>query len=140
MKTRRLRLLMVDDAQEDIELFQGLFQETAPDIQFHSVLSAQSALTYFETIGLPDVILLDLQMPAMDGHQFLAHLKSQPALKHLSVVILTSSDHEADVHKAYHGLASAYLIKPTTYDGCREMTESLQGFWRHVSFPTAQNV
>jgi CheY-like chemotaxis protein len=138
MKIRDLQLLMVDDMQEDAELFQELFQDVAPDIQFHAVLSAQSALTHFETVGLPNVILLDLKMPTTDGHEFLAHLKTQARLKHLPVVILTSSDQDDDIRRAYHGLASAYLIKPTTYDGCREMVKTLEGFWHHVTFPAAQ--
>ncbi|WP_407543315.1 response regulator (plasmid) [Deinococcus radiomollis] len=141
MKHRPMQLLMVDDNSEDVELFQRLFEEIAPEIEFSSATSAAQVLTLIGAGNrrLPDLILLDLKMPATDGHDLLAYLKARPELKPLPVVILSASDHEDDVFRAYHGLASAYLIKPTTHQGCRAMVETLHGFWQHVSFPHIRN-
>lgn len=137
MKTTPLHLLMVDDMQEDIDLFRSLFEDTAPDFRFSSALSAKSALRHLETVGVPDLILLDLSLPDVTGHEFLAHLKAEPGLKLVPVIILTASDREHDVLKASHGFASAYLVKPATHEDCRAMIQALQGFWRQVRLPRA---
>jgi len=140
MRTRPLRLLMVDDVQADMDLFQHLFESIASDVHFQTALGAQAALDLLDTSDRkPDLILLDLKMPELDGHAFLACLKAHSSFKLLPVVILTSSEQDDDIYQAYHGLASAYLIKPTTYEACRALVETFHGFWQHVRLPNTHD-
>jgi len=81
----------------------------------------------------PDLIMLDLRMPRMDGAEALDALKADPALKHIPVVVLTTSKSEADVFMAYHKGASSYVVKPVSYDAIKESLRALKHYWTTVA-------
>lgn len=76
----------------------------------------------------PDLILMDLKMPKINGHEALDVIRANPAWKHLPVVILTTSTSERDVYTSYYKGANSYLVKPLTTEGAR----TLRDYWRHV--------
>ena len=77
----------------------------------------------------PDLILLDLNLPKMDGREVLAHIKDDPALKAIPIVILTTSDAEADIVKSYQLHANCYLSKPVQLDSFEILVKSINDFW-----------
>ena len=81
------------------------------------------------------MILLDINMPRMNGHEFLAELRKDPALKTLPVVVLTTSPHEADRDRLYAAGITAYFVKPTTTEDFSELFRTLAEFWGFNSPP-----
>jgi chemotaxis family two-component system response regulator Rcp1 len=77
----------------------------------------------------PDLILLDLNMPRMDGREVLARVKSDDNLKTIPIVVLTTSQDEADILKSYQLQANCYLSKPVLLDAFEEMVQSVNDFW-----------
>ena len=77
----------------------------------------------------PDLILLDLNLPKMDGREVLAHIKKDESLKTIPTVILTTSEAEADILKSYQLQANCYLSKPVQFDAFQSLVKSVNDFW-----------
>jgi CheY-like chemotaxis protein len=87
----------------------------------------------------PDLILLDLNLPKMDGREVLAHIKEDDSLKLIPTVILTTSDSEADIVKSYQLQANCYLTKPVQFDAFETLVKSINDFWlTKVKLPQQQ--
>lgn len=86
----------------------------------------------YENQPRPDLILLDLNMPRMDGREVLAQIKADPDLKLIPVVVLTSSQAEQDIVKAYNLNASCYVTKPVDLDQFVKVVKSIEGFWLEI--------
>ena len=78
---------------------------------------------------LPRLILLDLNMPRMDGHEVLRDIKSDPVLKRIPVVVLSTSSNERDIARAYAAGANSYIVKPMTYEELVKAIEGLNSYW-----------
>jgi two-component system, chemotaxis family, response regulator Rcp1 len=85
-----------------------------------------------KTTKMPDLILLDLNLPKVNGHDVLAHIKSNPDTRRIPVIILTSSRAESDVRLAYDSHANAYLKKPTTLDELISAVGQIKSFWMEL--------
>lgn len=86
----------------------------------------------------PALILLDLNMPRMDGHTALMHIRTDPALRHIPVIVITTSREDDDISRTYDLGVSAYIPKPSTQDGLTELVECLERYWlRMVTLPAA---
>ena len=112
-----LRLLVIDDNPADLELTQLVFEQLTPPVQVSTYESGEDALLALRAphAALPDVILLDLNMPRMPGLEVLQALKADPALRHIPVVMLSTSSYPADVEQAYALQASGYLQKQVSF-------------------------
>lgn len=95
----------------------------------------RAALDYLIEPGaaLPDLVLLDLNMPGMSGHEVLDEIRAVPHLDTLPVLIMTSSENESDVDRSYRGHANAYLSKPMGLAGFKELIASVEQFWEMVA-------
>lgn len=136
--TRSAQILLVEDNEMDIELTLDAFKEGRLGNIFHVVRNGQEALDYVFGRGVysdrsvytrPDLILLDLKMPGMGGHEVLQHLKSTPDIKRIPVVILTSSKEEADLVLGYDNGANSYLVKPVSFDGFLKVVREIEQYW-----------
>jgi CheY-like chemotaxis protein len=81
---------------------------------------------------IPDVILLDLNLPCMDGREVLQAIKNDPELQRIPVIVLTSSKAEIDIFKTYELGANGYIVKPVTFDRLQEIVASIESFWFSV--------
>ncbi|HXT10357.1 MAG TPA: response regulator [Candidatus Angelobacter sp.] len=138
----RKRILVADDSAEDFALLKRAFQECAVDLDLFSVRDGEETINYLSgddqfrdraAHPLPQFILLDLKMPRMDGFDVLVWLHKQPRLKRLPVLVLSSSDQEMDVNRAYELGANSYIVKPYSLEGYVSMVEKLHAFWMEVS-------
>lgn len=134
MNTRSL--LLIDDAADDIALTRDAIEEAEDRSRTEIALSVcrngEEAQTFLRSLPLPllpEVILLDLNMPRMDGHTFLAWIKSQPELATIPVVILTTSIQADDVNRAYQNHCAAYLEKPVSYEQFVQLMRRFSVFW-----------
>lgn len=127
------RILLVEDDQADAYLTQRVFKDINRNLHQHITLehseTGEAALTLLEAhqkdnAPLPDLILLDLNMPRMDGFTFLEHIKGHPRLCLIPVVVLTTSNAQSDIHRAYAQGAAGYVVKSPRMD---EFTHHMQG-------------
>jgi CheY-like chemotaxis protein len=133
--SRRFRILLVEDNDDDVLLTKHAFKSASVpiDIQVaHDGLEALSLLRRERPDAAserPHVILIDLNMPRMDGRQLLAELKQDEQLKVIPAIILTTSAAEEDVASAYRNHASAYVAKPIDFKEFTERTRRFVDFW-----------
>jgi len=141
---KAINLLLVEDNPADVELT----RETLESCKFlHNLAVASdgvSAMDYlrkkppFENAKTPDLILLDLNLPRKDGRVVLKEIKEDPSLKMTPVVILTSSQAEADILATYRLNANAYITKPVDLKGFEQIVQAIQEFWfTVVKYPTS---
>lgn len=132
------RILLVEDNRMDIELTLDAFREARLGNAVHVACNGQQALDYLFGRGecadraahpLPDLILLDLKMPGIDGFEVLRQIKATPGLRRLPVVILTSSKEEGDRALSYDGGANSYLVKPIGFDGFLDVVRRVEDYW-----------
>lgn len=130
-----LQILLVEDNPGDITLTREAFDEGKLHHRLHVVMDGVEALRYLRREGeytespTPDLILLDLNLPKRDGRQVLEDIKRDPVLREIPVIVLTTSDDEADVHRAYGLHANCYLTKPVDMDEFLHVVRSLEEFW-----------
>ncbi|MEO8754151.1 MAG: response regulator [Casimicrobiaceae bacterium] len=130
-----VRILLVEDSPGDVRLMQETFRETNVAIELHVVIDGVEAMAFLRRTGShadaerPDLILLDLNLPRMDGREVLAHIKEDAGLKTIPVVILTTSDAEADIVNSYQLQANCYLSKPVQLDSFEGLVRSINDFW-----------
>lgn len=131
-------VLMVEDNPTDVLIAkEGLFSAKMLNT-LHVVDDGIEAMEFLRRQGKhagaprPDLILLDLNMPRMNGHEVLAEIKADDDLKHIPVVILTTSKSEEDISKAYGLHANCYISKPVDFDEFTDVVQTIQAFWFSV--------
>ena len=131
-------ILMADDDPADARLTQKALEECHLKNDFRHVRDGQEMLDYLkrrgryaapETSPRPGLILLDLNMPGMDGRTALTQLKADPDLRRIPVVILTTSKAEEDVLRSYDLGANSFVSKPVTFDGLVDVVRTLDTYW-----------
>jgi chemotaxis family two-component system response regulator Rcp1 len=130
-----IQVLLVEDSPGDVRLTQEAFRDANKAIQLNVVVDGVEAMAFLRHEGVhvhaprPDLILLDLNLPKMDGREVLAHIKEDESLKLIPTVILTTSDAEADIVKSYQLQANCYLNKPVQLDAFENLVKSINDFW-----------
>lgn len=135
------RILLVEDSIQDVELTLSALEEHNLANEVVVARDGVEALDYFyrrgkftdQPAGLPVVVLLDLKMPKMNGLEVLAKMKSDPALKKIPVVMLTSSREEPDLKESYALGVNAYVVKPVDFKKFVESVKALGFFWALVN-------
>jgi CheY-like chemotaxis protein len=130
---RELSILHVEDDPADQKLVKASLKNQQVKNDFVAVDSAEQALEYLKDNGsankLPNLILLDLNMPGMGGKEFLRSLKADAALKHIPVVVLTTSNAERDILDSYQLQAAGYIHKPSTLDEFKQVMGEIGDYW-----------
>ncbi len=133
--SRPVEILMVEDNPGDVRLTREALKEGKVRNHLHWVDDGVKALAFLRREGehagapRPDLILLDLNLPRMDGREVLGRIKADPSLRHIPVVILTSSQAEQDVVRAYDLHANCYVTKPVDLDRFITVVKSIEDFW-----------
>ncbi|HSI06000.1 MAG: response regulator [Myxococcota bacterium] len=133
--TRPLRILMVEDNAGDAEFAREALEGAVPTVAIDAVTDGAQAIAYlkrlppFENADLPDVVLLDLNLPKVDGREVLAEVKRDERLRRIPIVVLTSSDSEQDVRKSYELGANCYVTKPVGLAESVEALTTIARFW-----------
>ena len=130
-----LEVLLVEDSPGDVRLMREAFREAGTAINLHVVTDGVEAMTFLRQQGAhaasprPDIILLDLNLPRMDGREVLSQIKEDDGLKTIPTVILTTSDAEADIVRSYELHANCYLNKPVQLNEFDALVKSIRDFW-----------
>ena len=133
-----LLVMLVEDNVDHAELVLRTLESHRIANTVHHFLNGQSALDYLYRRGefagssaaeRPHIILLDLRLPGMDGMEVLKTIKEDPDLKIIPVVVLTTSEAEKDVARAYYNHANSYLVKPVGFEDFTELMEDLGFYW-----------
>ena len=137
-----IEILMVEDNPSDVRLTREAFKDAKVLNNMSVATDGEDALKFLKREGpykdapRPDLILLDLNLPKMNGKEVLGEIKRDPDLKRIPVVVLTTSDNEQDVRKAYDLHVNAYVRKPVDLDQFIKIVEAVEGFWLSVvKFP-----
>lgn len=139
MTDPKLSILLVEDNEGDILLTQHAFAESRLRVDLRIARRGESALATLRDAAdgtLPDLILLDLNLPGASGVDVLRALKADPRHRSIPVLILTSSRRRADIAEAYSEHANSYLTKPLGMKALQTLVRGIEDYWgRHVSLP-----
>lgn len=137
-KSKSIIILMADDDPEDRMLAQDALEEARLDNELHFVTDGEELIEYLNRRGeyeelktqpLPGLILLDLNMPRKDGREALQEIKSNPKLRHIPIVVLTTSTAEVDIVKTYDLGVNSFITKPVTFEGLVDVMRGLGRYW-----------
>jgi two-component system, chemotaxis family, response regulator Rcp1 len=130
-----IEVLLVEDSPVDVRLTPEAFHDVNTSIHLHVATDGAEAMAFLRREGAqvraprPDLILLGLNLPKMDGREVLAHIKADDSLKPIPPVILTTSEAEVDIVKSYQLQANCYLNKPAQLDAFESLVKSINDFW-----------
>lgn len=133
-----LRLLLVEDNPGDVMLFREAIKEYKIANQLAVVTDGEAALAYiraeppYEDAERPDLVLLDLNLPRLDGQAVLAELKQDERTRTIPVVVMTSSQAETDILRSYELQANCYVTKPLDFDQFINVVRSIESFWMSI--------
>ena len=134
-RPRPIEILMVEDNPGDVRLTREALKGGKVWNRLNVVEDGEAAMDYlrrrppFESASRPDLVLLDLNLPKKDGREVLAEIKSDPSLKVIPVVVLTTSQSEEDVLRAYHLSANCYVTKPVDLHQFNRIVQAIEDFW-----------
>ena len=130
-----MRILLVEDNPGDVRLTEEAFKDCNIQVDLDVVSDGEQAIRYLNRIEpyqnskLPDLVLLDLNLPKLNGREVLELIKSNAELRHIPVVILTTSSAEQDVHASYELNLNCYIKKPLEYEKFAATVRSIERFW-----------
>jgi two-component system, chemotaxis family, response regulator Rcp1 len=130
-----IEVLLVEDSPGDVRLTQEAFHDANKSVHLHVASDGVEAMAFLRRHGphihapRPDLILLDLNLPKMDGREVLALIKRDENLRTIPTIILTTSEAEADIVKSYQLQANCYLTKPVQFDAFEILVRSINDFW-----------
>ncbi|MBI3160753.1 MAG: response regulator [Chloroflexi bacterium] len=141
--TRSLNtILLVEDDPTDAHLLQRAVSSRARNCRLQHAADGEQAIEYLNGVGpfadrlehpLPQIVLLDLKLPRASGFDVLAWVKSQPRLRNLPIIVLSSSDEPADMRRAYAAGANSYLVKPSDYRQLAALVASIETYWMKLN-------
>ena len=137
-QARPIEILLVEDNPGDVLLTEEAFSEAKIWNNIHVATDGEKALAYlnkengYEDAVRPDLILLDLNLPKIDGREVLDRVKSNESLRRIPVVVLTSSEAEKDIIKTYDLHANSYVVKPINLDQFVRVVQAVENFWFSV--------
>jgi Response regulator containing a CheY-like receiver domain and an HD-GYP domain len=132
---KMIDILLIEDNPGDVILIKEAFKEGQTYNKLTVVGDGEAALSLlhregaYEDYPYPDLVLLDLNMPRKDGREVLAEIKTNPALKHIPVVVLTSSEAQQDIINAYNLQANCYITKPVDLKQFFNVVKLIEDFW-----------
>jgi CheY-like chemotaxis protein len=140
-QTRPIILLMADDDADDRLMTQEALEESHLSNGLHFVEDGEQLMNYLHRRGRfsdpdlaprPGLILLDLNMPKKDGREALREIKSDPELRRIPIVVLTTSRAEEDIYRTYDLGVNSFITKPVTFDGLVEVMQTLKQYWFEI--------
>lgn len=135
MNNSSIEVLLVEDDPEDVDLTQEALESSRVLIKLNVVNNGEEALAYlrqegkFQNVSFPDLIWLDLNLPGMSGQEILQEIRRDRSIKHIPVVVLTTSDADEDILKSYQLGANCYVQKPVGIAEFQQMLSSIENFW-----------
>jgi CheY-like chemotaxis protein len=136
-----ITILMADDDADDRRLTQEAFEEARLINDLRFVENGEQLIEYLRKEGAyappaeaprPGLILLDLNMPRKDGRTVLKEIKSDPALRQIPVVVLTTSKADEDIYKSYDLGVNSYIVKPVTFEALVDILQTLEKYWFEI--------
>lgn len=133
--TRPAEILLVEDNRADVRLTQEALYDAKVTNHLHVVGDGELAMAFlrrqppYQDVPRPDVVLLDLNLPKMSGREVLDAVKSDPELRRIPIIILTTSSDEQDIVASYDHHANSYVTKPVEFNDFAAAVQSIQGFW-----------
>ena len=133
--TKPIEVLLIEDNPGDIQLTKIALEDNKMNVNLSVAEDGVEALAFLRKEGNyvnaphPDLVLLDLNLPRKDGREVLAEMKADPILRRIPVVILTTSQAEEDVLRAYNLCANCYITKPVDFDQFVKIVRSIESFW-----------
>lgn len=137
-KMEMIDILLVEDNPGDVRLTQEAFKEGMLRNNLHVVTDGEAAMDFLKGKGKyrnsprPDLVLLDLNLPKMNGREVLTAIKNDPVLKRIPVIVLTTSQDEQDVIESYKHFASSYIVKPVSMEKFVNVVASFKQYWLSV--------
>jgi CheY-like chemotaxis protein len=140
-KKRSVVILMADDDEDDRLMAKEAFAEVKLLNDFHTVEDGEELMDYLLRRGKyvdprfsprPGIILLDLNMPKKDGREALREIKADPSLRHIPIVVLTTSKAEEDILRSYDLGVNSFIIKPVTFDQLIDIMKTLTKYWFEI--------
>lgn len=135
LTTRPIEILLVEDNPGDAELILDELSEKKLRNRVHLAEDGQEALDFFNKTGkfkerpTPDIVLLDLNLPKVSGHEVLSFIKNSEEFRRIPVIVLTSSEADADILKSYDLQANSYIQKPVDLDKFLTIVRAIENFW-----------
>ncbi|WP_040546908.1 response regulator [Pedosphaera parvula] len=126
-------ILLIDDSEDDVFFMKQAIDTGQFPCNVTVLRQGEDAIQYLATaaeqVSLPDIIILDVKMPGMDGHEVLNWIRTRPKFRHIPVVMLTISNFDRDKDRAYHLGANSYLVKPRKSEELNAMVQLLSKYW-----------
>jgi len=143
--SKKLIILIAEDDPNDLELLRHVVTDHGVEVDFQSAHDGEQVVNYLRGQGqfgdrdlhpLPDIVVLDLKMPRMNGFEVLQWLRQEPGLTRIPAVVLSGSGLEADIEEAYRLGANTYFTKPGQLAELRKIIGALIDYWRRSQRPT----
>ncbi len=137
-QTKPIDILLIEDNPGDVRLTQEAFSQSNLWVDLHVVVDGVEALDFLSHTGKfskesrPDLILLDLNLPRKNGREVLEEIKSDPELRAIPIIVLTTSKAEEDIDQVYGLLANCYISKPIDFDRYAQVVKTIEYFWLNL--------
>jgi CheY-like chemotaxis protein len=135
MQRSSCEVLLVEDNLADANLLRLCLAEAKTNFRIHLVRDSEAAFEHLRSNARPDLVLLDLNLPGLDGREILDDIRADPRWSSIPVVVLTSSPALADVRTCAEKRANGYLTKPLHLGGYEELARSIERFWGSIADP-----
>ena len=136
--SRIAEILLVEDNEDDVFLTREAFDAAGLKVNLHHVNNGKKCLEFLRKQGIyadvptVDLVMLDMHMPVMNGHQVLSEIVKDEYLQHLPVVVLTTSYEAADIHKMYKLRCNSFITKPVDFESFVKVIAQMTGYWLTV--------
>ena len=144
---KAIHILLVEDNEGDILLTKEALEDAKILITLSVVKDGREAMDFVSKRGkytgaeLPDILLLDVNLPKKNGHEVLKYIKEDENLKHIPVIMLTTSSSEKDINLSYNNYANCYITKPVEANDFLSVVTTIENFWISVvKLPTKKNI
>ncbi len=136
MQTKRPFILIEDDEVDILSVMRAFKELNIPN-KIEVVKNGQEALEYLENVKTikPSLILLDLNMPKMNGIEFLKQIKANDKLKSIPIVVLTTSSNNVDINKSFENSVAGYIVKPMDFTSFKEVIRKVYDYWQTCELP-----